>query len=180
MCSNPNPHLVFPLLIISTLTLFSIISNASPSPPATVYQILPKFGLPSGLLPNSVKSYTLNDQDGTFEVQLISSCYIQFDYLVYYEESISGKLSMGAITELKGIQVKRFLFWFDVDEIRVDLPPSDTIYFQVGFINKKLDVDQFETVHSCQDKALLLCKKSMRKYIQLPVPLEDVQMLNTE
>ena len=46
--------------------------------------------------------------------------------------------------------MRRFFIWFDVAEIRVDLPPSDSIYFQVGwFINKKLDVHQFMTVRSC-------------------------------
>lgn len=74
--------------------------------------------------------------------------------MVYYEKTVTGKISIGSISNLKGIQVKRFLFWFDVDEIRVDLPPSDSIYFQVGIINKKLDVGQFETVHSCRDNGL--------------------------
>ncbi|BFG20874.1 hypothetical protein CerSpe_071480 [Prunus speciosa] len=33
-----------------------------------------------------------------------------------------------------------------MDEIRVDLPPSDSIYFIVRIINKKLDVVQFQNV----------------------------------
>ncbi|PWA81558.1 hypothetical protein CTI12_AA186360 [Artemisia annua] len=78
----------------------------------------------------------------------------QFDYLVYYASTITGKLNVGSITDLSGIQVKRFLFWFNVDEIKVDLPSSDSIYFSVGIINKKLDIDQFETVRSCTDNAL--------------------------
>ncbi|KAH0764940.1 hypothetical protein KY285_000811 [Solanum tuberosum] len=41
-----------------------------------------------------------------------------------------------------------------VNEIRVDLPSSGSIYFQVGFINKKLDIKQFETPRSCQDNEL--------------------------
>lgn len=144
-------------LIILFLLSLSLLSptlslSSDPSPP-TVYEILPKYGLPQGLLPDNVVSYTLQD-DGVFTVELSSECYIQFDYLVYYDTTITGKLSIGSITNLKGIQVQRFFFWFDVDEIRVDLPPSDSIYFQVGFINKKLDVGQFETVHSCQDNKL--------------------------
>lgn len=50
--------------------------------------------------------------------------------------------------------MKRFFIWLDVDEIKVDLPPSDSIYFKVGFINKKLDIDQFKTVHSCDDNGV--------------------------
>jgi len=116
----------------------------------SVYDVLPKYGLPSGLLPNTVTDYTLGD-DGKFVVYLEKPCYVQFDYLVYYESKITGKLNYGSITDLKGIQVQRLLFWFNVDEIRVDLPPSDSIYFQVGIINKKLDVDQFNTVRSCRN-----------------------------
>ncbi|XP_047173817.1 uncharacterized protein LOC124841568 [Vigna umbellata] len=113
----------------------------------SVYDVLPKFGLPSGLLPDTVTDYTL-DEDGQFVVVLAKPCYIQFEYLVYYDKKITGKLSYGSITNLKGIEVQRLLLWFNVDEIRVDLPPSNSIYFQVGIINKKLNVDQFKTVHS--------------------------------
>lgn len=31
---------------------------------------------------------------------------------------------------------------------------GESIYFQVGFINKKLDIKQFETPRSCQDNEL--------------------------
>ncbi|WVZ24115.1 hypothetical protein V8G54_002659 [Vigna mungo] len=116
----------------------------------SVYDVLPKFGLPSGLLPNTVTDYTL-DEDGQFEVVLASPCYIQFDYLVYYDKRITGKLNYGSITNLKGIEVQSLFLWFNVDEIRVDLPPSNSIYFQVGIINKKLNVDQFKTVRSCRN-----------------------------
>ncbi|KAG5630639.1 hypothetical protein H5410_002356 [Solanum commersonii] len=80
-----------------------------------------------GLLPSSVKSYSLSD-DGTFEV-------------------ICRSLVMWSLN-----------IWFitltSVNEIRVDLPSSGSIYFQVGFINKKLDIKQFETPRSCQDNAV--------------------------
>ncbi|KAL5563515.1 hypothetical protein UlMin_033262 [Ulmus minor] len=178
MATNPNLHLgltLFLLFFISTATS----SSPSPSSTPTVFEILPQFGLPSGLLPESVWNYTLSD-DGRFVVVLESPCYIQFDYLVYYEKIITGKLSYGSITELKGIQVQRFLFWFDVDEIRVDLPPSDSIYFQVGFINKKLDVDQFTTVHSCRDGLSGCGLRSWKRVIELPAPVEEIEMLLTE
>ncbi|XP_060197268.1 uncharacterized protein LOC132626419 [Lycium barbarum] len=141
----------------------------------TVYQILTKYNLPQGLLPNSVKSYSLS-KDGTFEVVLEKPCYVQFEYLVYYAEKISGKLSIGSITDLDGIQVKRFFLWLNVNEIRVDLPSSGSIYFQVGIISKKLDVKQFETVHACRDNALALCGTSLR---QLPAPVDNMEMLVT-
>ncbi|TKY59994.1 hypothetical protein E2542_SST17089 [Spatholobus suberectus] len=134
----------------------------------SVYELLPKYGLPSGLLPDTVTDYTLGE-DGQFAVVLAKACYVQFDYLVYYESKITGKLSYGSITNLKGIQVQRFFLWLNIDEIRVDLPPSDSIYFQVGIINKKLDVDQFKTVHSCR-KSLSPCAP---RAIKIRCPLKS-------
>ncbi|XP_015063191.1 uncharacterized protein LOC107008598 isoform X2 [Solanum pennellii] len=149
-----------PAIELSILLLLPFLSSPSSLsldlPNTTVYEILTKFNLPPGLLPSSVKSYSLSD-DGTFEVLLDKPCYVEFEYLVYYDEKVTGKLSLGSITDLEGIQVKRFLLWLNVNEIRVDLPSSGSIYFQVGFINKKLDINQFETPRSCRDNGLVMC-----------------------
>ncbi|KAH7532310.1 uncharacterized protein LOC107415023 [Ziziphus jujuba] len=179
MAPNPKPHLgfaLFLLLFVSIVTTPCLTLSDTP----TVYEILSQFGLPSGLLPDSVTSYTLSD-DGRFIVHLEKPCYVEFEYLVYYEKTITGKLSYGSITDLKGIQVKRLLFWFDVDEIKVDLPPSNSIYFQVGIINKKLDVEQFKTVHSCRDGLSgASCLGTLKRVLELPSPMEEIQMLITE
>lgn len=115
-----------------------------------------------------MESFNL-DKDGNFEVFLKTPCYVEFEYLVYYAEKISGKLGIGSMTELKGIELKRFFFWFNVNEIRVDLPPSDSVYFQIGFVNKKLDVNQFETIHSCMNNGIWLssCGGSLRQVLQV-------------
>jgi hypothetical protein len=161
------------LLLVFFLFMVTGATSSSDPPPPSVYELLPKFGLPSGLLPDTVTNYTLSD-DGRFVVVLPGPCYVPFEYTVYYEGKITGKLSYGSITDLKGIQVQRFFYlWFDVDEIKVDLPPSDSIYFQVGLINKRLDVRQFKTVHSCRAKSSSLL-------LQLPAPVNEVEMLVTE
>ncbi|KAJ6702783.1 T31J12.3 PROTEIN-RELATED [Salix viminalis] len=100
-----NSHLgltLFSLGLFFSLTKPTFSQDPSP----TVFEILPKFGLPSGLLPNTVKSYSLSG-DGSFTVYLEKECYVEFDYLVYYEKIITGKLSYGSIVNLKGIQVQR-------------------------------------------------------------------------
>ncbi|CAN4091634.1 unnamed protein product [Withania somnifera] len=157
-----NPRIQLSILLL--LLLLLLLSPSSRSANTTVYEILTKYSLPQGLLPSSVKSYSLSD-DGTFEVVLGKPCYVEFEYLVYYAEKITGKLSVGSITDLEGIQVKRFFLWLNVYEIRVDLPSSGSIYFQAGIINKKLDIKQFETIHDCRDNALALCGQSLRKVI---------------
>ncbi|KAK1409875.1 hypothetical protein QVD17_36404 [Tagetes erecta] len=169
------------LILLTLLTVITSTSSLSDDPP-TVYDMLQKYGLPIGLLPDSVKSYSLSPDDGTFVVELDKPCYIQFDYLVYYDTKITGKVNVGSITDLDGIQVKKLFFWFDVDEIRVDLPTSDNIYFTVGILNKKLDINQFETIHSCSDNALALSSSgdSSKRISQLPVTFDEVEMLITE
>ena len=144
--------------MLLSLLLFSLplLSSAADSPASngtTIYELLPMFGLPPGLLPDTVRSFSLS-RNGRFQVELESPCYVDFEYLVYYDTNITGVIKYGGIDELKGIQVRRFLLWFDVDAIKVDLPPSDYIYFEVGWITKKLRVDQFQTVHSCYKEKL--------------------------
>ncbi|KAK2384248.1 hypothetical protein QL285_071611 [Trifolium repens] len=172
MAKQSNISIIF--IVSLTLTFFFITNSTAKE---SVYDLLPKYGLPSGLLPNTVTDYTLSD-DGRFVVYLENTCYIQFDYLVYYEKKITGKLSYGSISDLKGIQVQRVFIWFNVDEIRVDLPPSNSIYFQVGIINKKLNVNQFKTVHSCRNSLGSSPCSSISSL--LPAPLEEIPMLLTD
>ncbi|KAH7661854.1 At5g01610-like protein [Dioscorea alata] len=162
-----------PLLLLLLLSVAGGLALAG-SPALTsngtsIYDLLPKYGLPPGLLPDTVINYTLSE-DGSFVLHLAGPCYIEFDYLVYYEPLITGTVHYGSIDDLKGIQVRRFLIWFDVDSIKVDLPPANFIYFQVGWITRKLSVGQFETVHSCRDSVLGLrrIKDSAELVIQMP------------
>lgn len=170
---NPN------LAIFSLFIIIFFLSSIPAKSESSVYDILTQFGLPKGLLPDCVVDYTFSPEDGNFVVELEKPCYVQFDYLVYYEKRITGSLKMGSITNLKGIQVKRLFLWFDVDEIKVDLPPSDSIYFQVGLINKKLKVDQFQSVRSCNSGVRSF--RSWKLIFELPPPVEnEIQMLLTE
>ncbi|KAB1220990.1 hypothetical protein CJ030_MR3G021773 [Morella rubra] len=177
MSLNLKPRLGLIRFLLFFLSIFTIPLLSLADSDTTVYEMLPQFGLPSGLLPDSVVNYTFSSSDGRFVVSLANPCYVKFDYMVYYDKTITGKLSYGSITGLKGIQVQRFLLWLDVDEIRVDLPPSGSIYFQVGFINKKLDVSQFQTVHSCRNELSESCIKGV---LELPTPVKEIEMLITE
>lgn len=188
MVENPKSHLGFSsfLLFFFAIASLSLCKPAlsvpergpDPSPP-TVYEILAQYGLPSGLLPDSVTGYTLSD-DGRFVVELAKPCYVQFDYLVYYEKKITGELGYGYIKDLEGIQVQRFFFWLNVNEIKTDLPPSDSIYFQVGIINKKLRADQFKTVHSCRKGVSGSCQNSWKRFVELPAGKNEIEVLLTE
>ena len=65
------------VLLVVSLALLAHLASA------TVPEDLEKNGLPVGLLPGSVKSYTLNE-DGTFVVYLEKPCYAKIDDQVYF------------------------------------------------------------------------------------------------
>ncbi|KAK8691470.1 hypothetical protein V6N13_074980 [Hibiscus sabdariffa] len=64
-----------------------------------VHDLLPSYKLPKGIIPDNVKSYTLSST-GEFTIELESSCYVHFDELVYYEKTIRGRLSYGAVHDV--------------------------------------------------------------------------------
>ncbi|PON65192.1 hypothetical protein PanWU01x14_118980 [Parasponia andersonii] len=113
-----------------------------------VHDLLPLYGLPRGLLPNNVKSYSLSE-DGSFKVELQSPCYVQFDKLVWYDKEITGKLSYGSVSDVTGIQAKKLFLWVSVTEIHAD-KDSDTIRFYVGFLSEDLPAEEFEKVPVCK------------------------------
>ncbi|MCO5605550.1 hypothetical protein L7F22_059733 [Adiantum nelumboides] len=119
---------------------------------SSITSILTQNGLPIGLLPSAVESYTLSE-DGKFSVSLSKACYVDFDYEVYYAETITGTLSYGAISDLSGIQAKKAFLWLSVTGIHADDASSSYIYFDVGLFSKKLSISQFESVPVCKTKA---------------------------
>ncbi|RZS29315.1 hypothetical protein BHM03_00063032 [Ensete ventricosum] len=167
--------LSFVLLYLPSIVVADVESPASPSNGTTIYDLLPQYGLPPGIFPDTAKSFSVAS-NGRFVVDLYRPCYVDFEYLVYYASRVSGVLRYGAIDNLEGVQVRRFLVWFDVGGIMADLPSSDFLYFQVGWITRKLHIDQFQTVHSCRGSLSLLGRvKEVARYVlevmSLCVPL---------
>ncbi|PKA45585.1 Uncharacterized protein AXF42_Ash010924 [Apostasia shenzhenica] len=136
---------------------------------ATVNDELAKFGLPPGLLPDSVLSYSLAD-DGRFEVELRSPCYVKFTDLVFYDKKIKGRLSYGLISDLEGIQLKKLFVWVQITSISASSP--EALEFQAGFLSEKLPVSLFETVPHC--KAKPSCRGSAGLVPQEALPISEV------
>lgn len=154
LCSNKSTKMNSCTIIshISILLLiFHGIIQASITTYSSIYELLPIFGLPSGLFPDSVENYDFDFEDGYLEVELQDQpCYVQLDeYLISYDRIIKGTLKIGSITNIEGIKIKSHWIWIDVKGIMVDLPPNDNIYLQFGLFNHKLDAQQFWTLHSC-------------------------------
>lgn len=114
----------------------------------SIYQVLQSHGLPMGLFPKGVKNFTLNDT-GVFQVHLDEACNAKFENELHYDRNVSGTLSFGRIDGLSGISAQDLFLWFPVKGIRVDIPSSGLIYFDVGVVSKQFSLSSFETPRDC-------------------------------
>jgi hypothetical protein len=117
----------------------------------SVYDDLTDYGLPIGLLPDSVINYSLS-ADGKFTVELEEPCYAKFQEQVYYNKKIQGELVAGAILNLSGIQAKQLFLWLPVTGIHVDPESPAYIYFEVGALSKKLSIALFDAPPRCDKR----------------------------
>lgn len=138
-------------LLIALISIY--LSATATVSGSDIHDILPEFGLPKGILPDAVESYTLSPSDGAFTVQLTRPCYVQFDdQTVYYSKNIQGKLTYGSVSDVSGIQAKQFFLWLSVTGMDLDTG-SNMIEFHVGVLSKKLPADMFLVVPDCKSKA---------------------------
>lgn len=116
----------------------------------SAYEVLKSHGLPMGLLPKGVKDFQV-DGDGRFEVRLDAACTAKFESQseVRFNSTVSGTLSYGQIAALSGVAAQELFLWFPVLGIRVDIPSSGLIYFDVGVIYKRFSLSLFETPLDC-------------------------------
>ncbi|KAK6141776.1 hypothetical protein DH2020_024484 [Rehmannia glutinosa] len=141
-------HFLFPT---SALFIFSLISSMAASTEASdssIYEVLKSHGLPMGLLPKGVKNFTV-DNSGKFDVHLDRACNAKFENELHYDMNVSGVLRYGQIDALSGITAQDLFLWFPVREIRVDIPSSGLIYFDVGVVSKQFSLSSFETPRDC-------------------------------
>lgn len=102
-----------------------------------------------GLIPKGVKEYSY-DTTGRFEVHFEEECDAKFENVVHYQRNVTGVLSYGQIQGLSGISAQELFLWFPVKGIRVDIPSSGIIYFDVGVIYKRFSLSLFETPPDCK------------------------------
>lgn len=137
--------MIFPLFLVLFLTLsMSGVSSKQES----IYEILKAHGLPMGLLPKGIEEFNV-DETGHFEVYLDQACNAKFESELHYDRNVSGALSYGQIGSLSGISAQELFLWFPVKGIRVDVPSSGLIYFDVGVVFKQFSLSLFENPRDC-------------------------------
>ncbi|KAL9274421.1 hypothetical protein AKJ16_DCAP06988 [Drosera capensis] len=137
------------LLIISTWALLIFIFRFNFANSISIYEELKSYGLPMGLLPKGVTNYTLDDESGMFEVYLDQPCNVKFESELHYETNVTGRLSDGQIGNLTGISAQDLFLWFLVKGIRVDMPSSGLVHFDVGVVDKQFSLSWFEIPLDC-------------------------------
>ncbi|MQL91277.1 hypothetical protein Taro_023890 [Colocasia esculenta] len=141
-----------PLLLALLFVSFHLGAPSDDDPNKVAHDGLELFGLPRGLLPDNVVSYTGSRDGGPFSVELSGTCYIQFSDLAYYHKTVSGKISYGLLSDLSGIEVRKLFFWFPI--VRVETGDGDgTILFDTGLISERHFISEFQDVRECKDSA---------------------------
>ncbi|XP_021274979.1 uncharacterized protein LOC110409825 [Herrania umbratica] len=136
-------HLI-PSVFLYFIFIFTIVNGEQDS----IYEILKAHGLPMGLLPKGITQFDFDDT-GRFEVHLDQACNAKFESELHYDRNVSGTLSYGQIGALSGITAQELFLWFPVKGIRVDIPSSGLIYFDVGVVFKQFSLSLFETPRDC-------------------------------
>ncbi|XP_010908327.1 uncharacterized protein [Elaeis guineensis] len=135
-----------PLLLGFLVLLLALASQGS------IYDLLHANGLPPGLLPRAVESFSFDPHSGLLEVHLHYPCYARFDGLVFFDRVVRGNLSYGSLHGVVGVTQEELFLWLPVLEIVVTDPSSGVIFFDIGVAHKQLSISLFEYPPECQQK----------------------------
>ncbi|XP_052206594.1 uncharacterized protein LOC127810982 [Diospyros lotus] len=116
---------------------------------STIHDLLKSHGLPAGLLPKAVKSFTFADS-GLLEVYLDGPCLTKFDTMAFYESVIRANLTYRTLSGVEGFSQEELFLWLPVKDIVVDDPRSGLILFDIGLAHKQLSLSLFEDPPDCK------------------------------
>ncbi|KAK2434612.1 hypothetical protein QL285_019749 [Trifolium repens] len=111
-------------------------------------------GLPAGLLPEEIKSYTFSE-NGHLEVFLESPCLTKYENRVYFEQVITANLTYGSLIGVEGLQQEELFLWLPIKDIIVDDPSSGLILFDIGLAYKQLSFSLFDVPPHCKPQDVL-------------------------
>ena len=134
------------LLTSLALLLFTPLSLSSSS---SIRDLLRSKGLPPGLLPKEIKSYTFSE-DGHLEVFLNGPCLTKFENRVLFDSVVRANLTYGSLIGVEGLSQEELFLWLPVKDIIVDDPRSGLILFDIGLAHKQLSLSLFEDPPRCK------------------------------
>ncbi|XP_015581926.2 uncharacterized protein LOC107262188 [Ricinus communis] len=147
-------------LMMMILTIFSLVCPQL-SLSSSIHDLLISKGLPAGLLPKGVKSFTFSDQDGLLEVFLDGPCLTKFENRVFFESVVRANLTYRSLSSVVGLSQEELFLWLPIKDISVDDPRSGLILFDIGVAHKQLSLSLFEEPPDCKPQGGL--KNGVRK-----------------
>lgn len=131
------------------LILLLLVQFITPSSQSSLRNLLETRGLPGGLFPDNVESYSLDEKTGELEVQLQNPCFARFENRVYFDSVIRANLSYGGLVGLKGLTQEELFLWLPVKGIAVNDPSSGLVLFDIGVAHKRISRSLFEDPPVC-------------------------------
>lgn len=154
--------LLFSLSLLLPLPSVSSPLSLSSSSSSSIHDLLRSKGLPAGLLPDEVKSYTLSE-NGRLEVFLNGPCLTKYETRVFFDSVVRANLTYGSLIGVEGLSQEELFLWLPVKDIIVDDPKSGLILFDIGVAHKQLSLSLFEDPPHCKPQGGLKLMKHVRK-----------------
>ncbi|XP_059440232.1 uncharacterized protein LOC132172697 [Corylus avellana] len=142
------PHFPTLSLTFSHFLLLSLLLITT-SATTTIYDHLRLHGLPTGLLPKGITNFSVSPTTSLFQISLPNPCIAKFENQLLYDPNISFYLTHAHIGNLSGVSAQELFLWFPVKGIRVDVPSSGVIHFDVGVVDKQYSLSLFESPPDC-------------------------------
>ncbi|KAJ4848414.1 hypothetical protein Tsubulata_030910 [Turnera subulata] len=151
---NTQPTTFFLCTLSLLLVLISPPRGVLPLSSSSIHDLLISKGLPPGLLPKEVKSFTLS-QDGRLEVFLDGPCLTKYENRVFFESVVRANLTYRSLTGVVGLSQEELFLWLPVKDIIVDDPNSGLILFDIGVAHKQFSLSLFEDPPACKPQDML-------------------------
>ncbi|KAG6388134.1 hypothetical protein SASPL_153333 [Salvia splendens] len=137
--------------ILTMVILLTASAAAISDSHTSFYDVVQSNGLPMGLFPKGISEYSVDPLSGAFELRMLSAspCDAKFETPLRYQCNITGRLSYGQVSDISGVAAQDLFLWLPVKSIRVDIPSSGLIYFDVGMVFKQFSLSFFETPKEC-------------------------------
>lgn len=148
MGSVSQPKMALLVSSILVVALISLSTCASDDGSLSAYEMLEKYDFPVGLLPKGATGYTIDEDTGEFTAYLPQTCkfHLENSYEVEYKSTISGVISKGRLSNLKGVKVHVLILWLNVVEVIHD---GDELQFSVGIASADFPIDNFYESPQC-------------------------------
>ena len=146
-----TPTSSLPMFLLLLLLLHLVPLTVTAEYPPSVHDVLRSHGLPAGLFPKSVKSYTL-DHTGFLEVHMDRPCLAQYETRVFFDSVVRANLSFRRLKVLEGMSQEELFIWLPVKDIIVIDPLSGLIVIDIGLAYKRLSLSRFDNPPICRSQ----------------------------